>query len=1219
MHWTAAQPGCLDTERELMLIDQTPGEIVFLSAADTDLSSVSSVWRRRFGNRLRIAHAFSLRQPVAADHYIETVVRKSKLIVARLLGGQAYFAHFIQGLSDLKEEPVRPKFLIFSGTGSDEEELAGLSDFPPGVCRRMFEFFKHGGIENIRRAADGVEQLLANRDELLEPVLMPEFGVYKTSANPAIATVWICFYRAWLQAGDLEVVDALFAALEEKGLQVHCLYSLSLRSPAVQAEFRIHAQECRPDVVLVMQSFSICLNDGERVSFFEELDCPVLQVPVALCSKEAWLGSLGGLAPAEVAMNVALPEIDGRLFGTVIGFKEEETRLAEIEFTLKRLKPDSSQIRHVAEWVRNWASLRHVPPSNKRLAIVLSNYPNRDGRIGNGVGLDTPASTVKMLFRLSEAGYLVEPCPKDGEELMRWLQSGITNDRERSYGKPCYQEMNREKFEAFVGSLPPKRRDELGRDWQLAFWENMPVAGIQLGNVFVGIQPPRGYSLQPQAIYHSPTLPPPPEYLAFYLWIRKTFGAHAVVHLGKHGNLEWLPGRSVALGEDDYPWFCLGPLPHFYPFIVNNPGEGSQAKRRTAAVIVDHLTPPLTRAGLYGELEKMERLLEEHAHCLSLYPSRATELEREIGQTLEHSSWRNDLPSGAKSIDAIGSFLCDIKESQIRSALHVLGERPTGEREIDFVLSLVRVPSGNRPGLLEALNSRGVDWNAADPPEFNLDDLTSAERDALEAKARTWLGDILSGRDALPRDPAKDEREGFPASDPDLQRLRRFVLRQVIPRLSQCENELQSLLDGLSGQFVPPGPAGAPTRGRIDVLPTGRNFFGIDPRAVPTQTAWHCGKAMAHQLIERHLQEQGEYPRKIALVVWGTSNMRTGGDDIAQALCLWGCEPVWEEVSGRVVDFRVLPLSLLGRPRVDVLLRVSGMFRDAFGETMRLLATVPKRLAEQDEPLELNPIRESWLRDQQIAIERGIARQEAGRLASLRVFSSEPGAYGTGLLPLIDAGNWESKRDLVDVFCRWGGFAFDSDGSADEQTELFRARLSEIEVVHQNQDNREHDILDSDDYFQFQGGLHAAVEQLRGSAPATYHGDSCRPDRPRVRTLAEEVVRVIHSRVLNPRWIEAMRRHGYKGAFEMAATVDYLFGYGATTNLIKDIHYQEVARALLLDPEQKKFFQRHNPAALEEATERLLEAAERGLWECPDKDTVAALESNLLELQGQLE
>jgi cobaltochelatase CobN len=1242
MHWTAAQPGCLDIERELVLIEQTPGEIVFLSAADTDLSCVASVWRERFGKRLRIAHAFSLRQPVAADHYIETVLRKSKLVVARLLGGRAYFAHFIQGVLDLKEEPVRPKFLIFPGTESDDDEFALLSDFPAAICRRMFEFFQHGGRENIRRAADGIEQLLAEREKLLDPVPVPEFGIYKTSVKTAPATVWVCFYRAWLQAGDLEVVDALFSALEERGLRVHGLYSLSLRSPAVQSELLIQAQEYPPDVVVMMQSFSVCLNDDQRISFFEELDCPILQVPVALCSKEAWVSSLGGLSPAEAAMSVALPEIDGRLFGTVIGFKEEEKRLEEIEFTQKRLKPDDAQISYVSDWVRNWTLLRQVPPSKKKIAIILSNYPNRDGRIGNGVGLDTPASTVKVLSSLSAAGYRVEPCPQDGEELMRWLQSGVTNDRERSYGRPRYQEMDREAFGVFLGSLPPKRREELSRNWPEASSANLPVAGIQLGDIFIGIQPPRGYSLQPQAIYHSPTLPPPPEYLAFYLWIRETFRAHAIIHLGKHGNLEWLPGRSVALGPDDYPQLCLGPLPHFYPFIVNNPGEGSQAKRRTAAVIVDHLTPPLTRAGLYGDLEKVERLLEEHAHCLTLYPSRAIELEREISQTLEHSSWHADLPNGTRSVEAIGNFLCDIKESQIRSGLHVLGEKPTGEREIDFLLSLLRIPSGDRPSLLEVLSAVDVDAPIADPPPSPNADPPSRRpaapspppplpRDELEAKARTWLSDVLKSAKGPPRRTEADrekrafgrksnqEHEAQSSPEWDLTGLRAFVLGQVIPRLSQCENELQNLLNGLNGRFVPPGPAGAPTRGRIDVLPTGRNFFAIDPRSVPTQTAWHCGKAMAQQLIERHRQEKGEYPRKIALVVWGTSNMRTGGDDIAQALYLWGCEPVWEEGSGRVVDFRILPLSLLGRPRVDVLLRVSGMFRDAFGDTMRLLATVPKRLAEQDEPLELNPIRESWLRDRQSAIAQGIAGPEAARLAALRVFSSEPGAYGTGLLPLIDAGNWESKRDLVDVFCRWGGFAFDSDGSADEQRALFRSRLSEIEVVHQNQDNREHDILDSDDYFQFQGGLHAAVEQLRGKTPATYHGDSSRPDQPRVRTLDEEIVRVIHSRVLNPRWIEAMRRHGYKGAFEMAATVDYLFGYGATTNLIKGIHYQEVARVLLLDPEQKRFFQRHNPAALEEATERLLEAAERGLWESPDRDTVAALESNLLELQGQLE
>jgi cobaltochelatase CobN len=372
-------------------------------------------------------------------------------------------------------------------------------------------------------------------------------------------------------------------------------------------------------------------------------------------------------------------------------------------------------------------------------------------------------------------------------------------------------------------------------------------------------------------------------------------------------------------------------------------------------------------------------------------------------------------------------------------------------------------------------------------------------------------------------------------------------------------------------------------------------------------------------LLERYRQDQGEYPRKIALVIWGTSNMRTGGDDIAQALWLWGCEPVWEESSGRVVDFRILPLSLLGRPRVDLLLRVSGLFRDAFGDAMRLLATVPKRLAQQDEPSDMNPVRASWLLERETLIGRGLAPDEASRRATLRVFSSGFGSYGTGLLPLIDAGNWDSPEDLTDVFCRWGGYAFDSDGSANEDVSLLKTRLSEIEVVHQNQDNREHDILDSDDYFQFQGGLHASVKQLRGEAPVVFHGDSSDPEQPRIRTLEQEIVRVIRSRVLNPRWLEAMRRHGYKGAFEIAATVDYLFGYSATTGLVRDSHYEEIAQKLLLDTTQKEFFRHHNPAALKESTRRLLEAAERGLWSTPADRTIAGLEENLLELEGQLE
>jgi cobaltochelatase CobN len=1195
MHWTASQSGGLDAERDLVLIEQTPGEIVFLGAAESDLAAVAQCWTPRFGSRLRIAHAGPLRQPAAADHYVDQVLRRARVVVVRLLGGMAYFPHLLQALSDLREEETAPRLLLIPGTDRPEDELASLNGFPAEVISRMFSYFREGGLENFRRAGAFLEDVvLGNPGPFPEPERMPEFGWMRRATDTGRPVAWVCFYRAWYQTGDLAVVDALVAALERRGFEVGAFYSFSLRHPLAQGALLEESERMAPRVILTTQSFSMCVNDSQRLSFFERIACPVLQAPVALSSREAWVRHPIGLPPAEIAMNVALPEIDGRVLSTVVGFKEDHTLVAEAEFTVKRFVADLGQVDFVAELARRWARLKACDNGEKKVALILSNYPNRDGRIGNGVGLDTPASTVNVLRALAGQGYRVEPMPADAEQLMAWLQAGPTNDPEHSYGKQPAHTLESARLREFMGTLPAHRLEELREHWPEAAGSEapIPVPGILLGHVFVGIQPPRGFSQQSSAIYHSPTLPPPPQYLGFYLWIREQFKADAVVHLGKHGNLEWLPGRAVGLDGADYPQLCLGPVPHFYPFIVNNPGEGTQAKRRTGAVIIDHLTPPLTRAGLYGDLEKVERLLEEHAHCVMLYPKRAGELEREIESVLAEASWARELPGGAVSLEAVGSFLCDIKESQIRSALHVLGECPAGEREVDFLLSLLRMPSGERPGLLEALG--------------DSESLSGAQRDDLDQRARQWIASAISAGAA-------------PSDTPALRLLRGVLRADLLPRLRLCGEEIGNLLRGLEGRFVPPGPAGAPTRGRLDVLPTGRNFFAVDPRVVPTPTAWRCGKAMADQLLERHRQEHGEYPRKLALVIWGTSNMRTGGDDIAQALWLWGCEPVWEEVSGRVIDFRILPVSQLRRPRVDVVLRVSGLFRDAFGDTLRLLATVPKRLAELDEPAAQNPIRESWLRDQARFAGDAAPSEEAQRRATLRVFSSEPGAYGTGLLPLLDAGNWETQADLVSVFLKWGGHAFDSDGGSQPEADLLKHQLSQVEVVHQNQDNREHDVLDSDDYFQFQGGLHAAVEQLRGVAPATYHGDSSQPERPRVRTLKEELVRVIRSRVLNPRWIEAMRRHGYKGAFEMAATVDYLFGYGATTRLVEDAHYEEVAQALVLAPEQKAFFLRYNPVALQEASERLLEASERGLWKKPTAQTLAALEETLIGLQSQLE
>jgi cobaltochelatase CobN len=1198
MHWVGAQDGMLDAERELILSQQTPADIVFLSTADTDLTAVAAHWGPRFGAGLRLSHASPLRQPVSADHFVQTVLGASRLLVARLLGGRAYFPHLFQALCDLRESHPRPRLLLLSPTEASDGDLASLSDFPAEVAARLHALFTEGGMTNLHAAGTLVEGLLewdgCAPFSLPEVSQVPAFGWHRQPSAPGSAgTVWLTFYKAWQQTGDLEVVDALSDALERKGLAVGAFYCQSLREPLVQATLLEQSRgTVAPDAVLTLQSFSASATSGHDAPFFSVLDCPVLQVAVSSGGRAAWERNSAGLSPGEAAIQAALPELDGRVFATVAGFKEEASFLRDNQCTLKKLKPDHPQIEHLSELTARWVRLRKTASNTKRLAIILSNYPNRDGRVGNGVGLDTPASALALLQALASAGYEVGPLPDHSDELMRLLLAGVTNDPEGSYAKAHNQSLPRQSLEALLAEWPPNRVEQLRSHWHDALPPEIPVAGIQFGNVFLGIQPPRGFSLQTQAIYHSPDLPPPPAYIAFYHWLSETFRADAIIHLGKHGNLEWLPGRALALGPDDYPRLCLGAIPHFYPFIVNNPGEGTQAKRRTHAVIVDHLTPPLTRAGLYGMMEPLERLLEEHAHCVALYPRRAAEIEAEMEALLADAPWKNDLPS--TDIAALDNFLCELKESQIRSGLHVLGKAPQGEQRIDFLLSLLRLPNTGRVGLYEALRGSAV----------QLDGLSASARDALERDARVWIADAIANATQ-------------PSESPDLVGLRLFVRTTLLPLLERTSDETAHLLHGLAGGFVSPGPAGAPTRGRIDVLPTGRNFYALDPRVVPTQTAWRCGKALGESLLKRHFQDHGEPLRTLALVVWGTSNMRTGGDDLAQALWLWGCEPVWEESSGRVVDFKILPAAVLGRPRVDITLRVSGLFRDAFGETVRMLATIPKRLAALEEPDLVNPIRAAWKADKERLLRNGMPDETAARAASLRVFTSGPGCYGTGLLPLLDAGNWETQADLAQVFLRWGQFAAGPDGILTEEPEALRQRLQQVEAVAQNQDNREHDILDSDDYFQFQGGLHAAVSLLRGAKPATYHGDSANPESPKVRTLEEEFVRVLHSRALNPRWIAAMQQHGYKGAFELAATVDYLYGYSATTGIVADRHFEAVARTLLI--EQEVFFREHNPDALREASTKLLEAAHRGLWAAPDSGTLNQLETLVLSLDADRE
>ncbi len=670
---------------------------------------------------------------------------------------------------------------------------------------------------------------------------------------------------------------------------------------------------------------------------------------------------------------------------------------------------------------------------------------------------------------------------------------------------------------------------------------------------------------------------------------------------------------------------ALGPLPHFYPFIVNDPGEGTQAKRRAQAVILDHLTPPLTRAELYGDLLSLEGLVDEWYEAQGMDPARLPLLQEKIRALAAQSQLAAELAPDQDWGDwltGLDGYLCELKEAQIRDGLHIFGHCPRGRQLRDLLVAIARAPGPDRPGLIQAI---AADWGLDfDPHHADLGTPAPAWELPAEQTAITplrTLGDWVEHLEQAAAEAVEAllEHIPLPTWGPHSQAVLDWVRADLLPRLEATGQELTQLLHGLDGGYVPAGPSGAPTRGRPEVLPTGRNFYSVDLRSLPTEAAWRLGELAAERLVERYVQEEGDWPRSLGLSVWGTATMRTGGDDIAEALALLGVKPVWDGPSRRVVDFEVLPLTVLGRPRVDVTLRVSGFFRDAFPNLIDFFDRAVQAVADLDEPTEQNPLAARVREETAAAIARGQSPEQARTEAGWRVFGSKPGAYGAGLQGLIEAQNWETPDDLARAYLNWSSWAYGRDNPGTAAPAAFRQRLGQLQVVLQNQDNREHDLLDSDDYYQFQGGLTAAVASLRGQSPTVYFGDHSRPEQPKVRSLREELLRVYRSRVVNPKWIAGAMRHGYKGAFELAATVDYLFAYDATTGLVPDYAYDGVARAYALDPEVRAFLEQHNPWALRDLSERLLEAAQRGLWGQPDPALLAQLQQGALEAEAVIE
>lgn len=1193
--------------------------IALLSTSDTDLLSA------------RASGAdYALANMVRDAARLDAVVAGVDIVIIRVLGGPldvwpGYRALIADGV------PV----VVLGGELTPQPALMELSSVPLGVVAEAHRYLAEGGATNLANLhAFLADTVLLTGEGFEPPAVQATWGVLSRAEQPGLRPrVAILFYRAQYMAGNVAYVHSLADAIDATGGVGVPIYVTSLRDADDDLLAHLGGYDALVTTVLAAggttPASASAGEDDEAwdVQRLAALDLPIVQGLCLTWGRDAWCASDDGASPLDVATQVAIPEFDGRIIGVPFSFKETDAD------GLPFYAADPERCARLAGIVVGYARLRQIPPHQRKIAVVLSAYPTKHSRIGNAVGLDTPVSTIRLLRAMRDAGYDLggnipglDPMPEIegeapdttcGNALIHTLIAAGGQDEEWLTQGQLTEHTIRipaERYRSWFDALPDDLRADMVEHWGEApgslyvDGDEIVAAGLVSGNVVIIVQPPRGFGENPIAIYHDPDLPPTHHYLATYRWLADEFGADAIVHMGKHGNLEWMPGKTLALSASCGPDAVLADLPVIYPFLVNDPGEGTQAKRRAHATIIDHLVPPMARAESYGDIARLEQLLDQYGNVAVMDPAKVPALQGEIWTLLEAAKMHHDLgiderPEADEFDDMvmhIDARLCEIKDVQIRDGLHVLGQAPSGDGLINLVLAVLRAGQlfggrGDVPGLRAAL---GLAEDADLAETDRVEELAASLVRAVGAAG--WDADAVGG---IVRRAVGDN----PGAEASL----RFACTEVVPRLLATSGEIDAVLHALDGGYIPAGPSGSPLRGLVNVLPTGRNFYSVDPKAIPSRLAYETGLAMAESLLNRYLADTGELPTSVGLSVWGTSAMRTSGDDIGEVLALLGVVPVWDERSRRVKGLEVMSLAELGRPRIDVTVRISGFFRDAFPHVIALLDDAVSLVANLDEPLDQNYVRAHKLAD--------LATHGDERRARTRIFGSKPGSYGAGILQAVESGNWRDDNDLAEIYTAWGGFAYGRDLDGAPARDDMQRNYARIKVAAKNVDNRESDILDSDDYFQYHGGMIATVRALTGAEPKAFVGDSTSPDAVKTRTLSEETARIFRARVVNPRWIAAMQRHGYKGAFELAATVDYLFGFDATAGVVPDWMFDSITESYVLDEDNQAFMRQANPWALRGIIEKLGEAAERGLWENPGDGLIEAMQQVYLDIEGDLE
>ncbi|AUX10812.1 cobaltochelatase CobN [Halalkaliarchaeum desulfuricum] len=1179
-----------------------------------------------------------------------------------------------------------PLITMSTGDGPDVRD----STVVEGDRERVAAYLERGGVVNVENCCRYLASEYGDYDGGYDdPVELPTEGVYHPDHpgigyeglcklhDPGKPTIGIWFYESHWTHANTRFVDALVRRLESLGANALPVFCVPVAGGGGKSADRKDAEwvarnwfadgdDLDPVVDAVISSFvfSLSMNErgreasdpdadgGSRVEelFLRELGVPVLQAMTTKRSREEYANADAGVLGFELALSVALPEFDGPVITHPISGNEPVDVEAKIGTAPKRHLPIEDRIDHLSRLAINWARLRHLPNREKRVAIVLHNYPPSDDGIGTAFGLDTPESVVNLLEALDRRGYALGEIPDDGAAVIDRLTAQLTLDGRwvdpENVREASVDVVAPEQYADWFDALDDRLRANVREEWGDRPDRPIAIPGCEYGNALVTVQPPRGFGMDPSKVYHDSDLHPPHEYVAFYRWLREEYRADAVVHLGTHGSLEWLPGKTVGLDGASAPDGLVDDLPNVYPYVINNPGEGTQAKRRSYAAIVDHLTPPMRDAGTYDELAELEELARGYREAGADRESRlegpirerVTELDLAVELGFGHGRAEHEADGDPVEeipiddlVESIHEYLTDVKTTGIRMGLHTLGEPPAGERLVEYLVALTRLENPGAPSLHRSVaDALGLDYDRLrESPGAYDEDLKAYHSEAIDLVGEVAVELVASlaqnGFDTdLETEFDADLETEFdadldlnPLEHDNLRTALEYVCEEAAPRVRGATAEVPRVADALEGGYVPPGGSGAPTRGGVDLLPTGRNFYTLDPRKVPARSAWEVGREVTEGVLERHHEEHGEYPEEIGVVAWGTPTVRTRGETIAQVLAAMGVRPVWTD-AGRIEGVEPIPISELRRPRVDVTTRVSGLFRDAFPAAASVIHEAIETVVGLEEPHEHNYVKKHVEEDAASFEREGLDRAEAREAATRRVFTTTPGGYGAGTNKVLDEGEWDDRSDLAGAFLQWGGYALDEHGEVEPAHDAFERRLGRVDATVKLEDTDEQDEFDSSDWYAFHGGLVAAVGEVSGSDPASYVGDSSDPGDVQVYTNEEKVRKSMRTRVLNPDWLDSMEEHGYKGAGDLSTTVEVTLGWDATAGVVGDTLWEEVADAYAFDEDRREWMREVNPWALESITATLLEAIDRDLWDA-DRETRDRLRDINLSVEGDLE